>query len=131
MRLNLARVAVVLVMITGISGFNFAFNDGGIHSVFDMALHDVDTNVGIRADIGGAFIGLTLFMLLGLIRTSAAWLWPAVIVLACIMIVRIFGVFRYGYTDMQGLLIGVEIVMIALLSFGARTFASEKQSPRE
>ncbi len=125
MKLNLARAAVVLVMLTGISGFNMAFNADGIHSVFNMVLNDADANIGVRADIGGAFIAMTVFTLLGLIKTSAQWIWPAVISLACIMIVRTFGVIQYGYTDAQGVILAIEVAMIALLSFGATTFARE------
>ena len=124
MKLNLARLAIVLVMLTGFAGFKMAFTEGGIHEVFNMVLNDADTNIGIRADIGGSFIAMTLFMLMGLIKTDARWIWPAVIALTCIMTVRIFGVTQYGYTDAQGIIIGIEVVMISLLCFGAIIFRS-------
>ena len=127
MKLNLARLGLVLVMLTGISGFNIAFNEAGIHSIFNMTMADADANIGLRADLGGMFIALTVFMLLGLIRSSAAWVWPAAIAITAILVVRVVGVLKFGYTDMQGILIGVEIVMIALLSFAAFTFAESSR----
>lgn len=128
MMINLGRLAVFLVVLTGISGFNIAFMADGIHAVFDLVLNDADTNIGIRADIGGSFISMTIFMIWALYKTDSRWLLPPIISLACIMFVRLFNAAQFGFTEVQVAIIGIEIVMIGLLSFGAFTFGRAPQS---
>ena len=128
MMINLGRLAVFLVVLTGISGFNIAFMAGGIHAVFDLVLNDADTNIGIRADIGGSFISMTIFMIWALYKTDSRWLLPPIISLACIMFVRLFNTTQFGFTEVQVAIIGIEIVMIGLLSFGAFTCGRAPQS---
>ena len=118
----IAKAGLVLLILIGIPGLNLSFNPRGISAIFDVTMNDIDSNIGLRADAGGAMNGITILLILAFIRTQSSWLHAAIIILGCIFVVRVFGVINYGLTQTQIIILALEVVMIAIMWFAANAF---------
>ena len=120
-----ARIGLVALIMLGYAGLNVAFNPSGILELFELTVTGVDSNIGLRADISGMFVGTTVLLALGLLQSKGSWIWSAAVIISSVLVVRIYGVFVYGYTQEQGVILAIEIVMIAIMVFATRTFDSD------
>jgi len=116
------RILIFLFALLSFSGLIIAFNPAGIDALFNLHLLDIDTNIGLRADLGGFFIGGGILLAYGAYKTEGVWLRAVAVLIACILVARLYGVIAQDYTQTQGMLILVEIVMIAVYLSAARNF---------
>tara|TARA_R110002110_G_scaffold84618_4_gene219871 strand:- start:4826 stop:5203 length:378 start_codon:yes stop_codon:yes gene_type:complete len=75
----------------------------------------------LRADLGAFFLASALAALLALFAGRAHWLWGAAALYGLAVIGRIFGVVADGAPDGIVLPIVIELVVVGLFAFGART----------
>ena len=116
------RILIFLFALLSLNGLNIAFNPAGIDALFNLQLLDIDTNIGLRADLGGFFVGGGILLAYGAYKTQGVWLRAVAVLIACILVSRIYGAFVHEFTQTQGMLILVEIVMIAVYLLAARNF---------
>jgi len=122
------RTLIFLFALLSVSGLNIAFNPAGIDAVFSLQMLDIYTDIGLRADLGGFFVGGGLLMAYGAYKTEGVWLRAVAVLIACILAVRVYGVVTQDYTQTQGVLILVEIVMVTVYLLAARNFDQAARS---
>ena len=103
------RILIFLFALLSLNGLNIASKPAGIDALFNLQLLDIDTNIGLRADLGGFFVGGGILLAYGAYKTQGVWLRAVAVLIACILVSRIYGAFVHEFTQTQGMLILVEI----------------------
>ena len=68
----------------------------------------------LKGDIGGILLAASIFIGLFL-YDGMHWMYPAIIILGCVSIVRIISLVTAGYSKQGTIAIGVELLLIGLL----------------
>jgi hypothetical protein len=78
----------------------------------------------VRADLGGAFLGVGACVVLGLFPRATRWLHAAALIIAVIAIGRLVGFVADGATRSAITALIVEVVFVVMLVIGARRLDS-------
>jgi hypothetical protein len=119
-------VIVIRVVLGLIAAFFIVFGLRFMLMPDAMAAEFFITPVGIsglstmRADLGGAFLGIGACIALGLFGRGAQWLYAAALILAVIAVGRLVGFAADGTTQSAITALVAEVVFAVLLLIGAR-----------
>jgi hypothetical protein len=75
----------------------------------------------LRGDTGGAFFAVGVLALLGVFRKEPGYLEAVALIMACIVIARLYGIAVDGYQVQVGVAIGVEALTAAATVLTARS----------
>jgi uncharacterized protein DUF4345 len=94
---------------------------GGDFAILPVGVPGLAT---VRGDLGGAFLAVGIFAILGLVNRARTWLYAAAIVVGTIAACRIVGFALDGLNRVTLTPFVVEVVMVAILLTGARRLSS-------
>ena len=121
----LVRVLVGLVaLFFVVFSARFLFTPEAIAAEFAILPAGVPGLATVRADLGGAFLAVGIFSILGLAQRARPWLYAAAIVVGTIASCRIVGFALDGLNRVTAAPFVVELVMVAILLVGARRLPS-------
>ena len=121
---TVVRAALALFAIGAIgAGLGFAFMPERLAVEFALSPTSVAGLGNLRADLGGCFIGLGIFTLLGLRRGESRWLDVPLVVMALFLGLRLLHLGLDGVSDAGLRSTLVEVVLLALLIQGRRVLA--------
>lgn len=101
-------------------GVRFALTPDAMAAQFFITPLGVAGLSTVRADLGGAFIAVGTFIVLGLRPGATQWLYAAAIANGAIAGARIVGMAADGVVEHSLTAAVVEVVFVALLTIGAR-----------
>jgi hypothetical protein len=108
--------------------FGFVVTPGMMEPDFSVVATQIDGFGTLRADLGGAFLGLALFTFAGMRRSQAQWLLVPTVFMGVYLVIRlahlaIDGVTRNGIRSTV-----VEIVLVALCYAAYRVLSRANRS---
>ena len=121
----LVRVLVGLVaLFFVVFSARFLLTPEAIAAEFAILPAGVPGLATVRADLGGAFLAVGIFSILGLAQRARPWLYAAAIVVGTIASCRIVGFALDGLNRVTAAPFVVELIMVAILLAGARRLPS-------
>jgi len=119
------RVLVGLVaLFFVVYGLRFALTPEPMAAEFSILAAGAPGLATVRGDLGGAFLATGIFACLGLANRARPWLYAAAIVLGTIATCRIAGFAIDGVSQRTLAPFIAELVMVAILLWGARRLPS-------
>jgi len=103
--------------------FGFVVTPGMMEPDFSVVATRIDGMGTLRADLGGAFLGLALFTFAGMRRSQAQWLLVPLVFMAVYLAIRLGHLAIDGVTANGIRSTVVEILLVALL-YGAHRVLS-------
>ena len=120
------RVVVALpAILFMVMGIRWVVAPAGMAPELGMPLLEgagLSTQIG---DLGGFFVALSCYILIGIITQKRSWLYAAALLLGLTAVFRVLAWLLHG-ASFAGESIGVEVVVTALLLFAASRISTEK-----
>jgi hypothetical protein len=116
-------IRVVLGLIAAffiVFGLRFMLMPGAMAAEFFITPVGVAGLSTLRADLGGAFIGVGACVAIGLFTRGVQWLYAAALILAAIAVGRLVGFVTDGTAQSAIAALLAEVVFVVLLLIGAR-----------
>ena len=122
----IARIGVVLAGLFSLAMGAMAFaSPEQVGTALGIgALSPIGVN-SMRADLGSFFLASAIACALALFAGRASWLWGAATLYAIAVIGRFVGIVVEGAPEGIAQPVIIELVLVALLVFGARTLSRE------
>ncbi len=94
----------------------------GIDMIYNLEFHDADTEIWLKADLGGFVFGGAILLLLGAIKEQGVWIQAVLVSVTCIFVARVYGVAVHGLTETQTYALLLEAAMIVVFYLASRHF---------
>ena len=111
---------VLLFALTSLNGLNIVVNPAALDMIYNLEILDADTDIWLKADLGGFLVGGGILLVLGVLQNRGVWIQAAAISVACIFVARLYGVAMHGMSQTQALALLLEAVMIAVFTLAGR-----------
>ena len=108
------KALIVLFGLGSLMGINIVVNPSGLDMIYNLEFLDVDTEIWLKADLGGYVFAGGVLLLLGIIQARGVWVHAVAICVGCIFVARLYGVSVHGLTETQAWALLVEAVMVAV-----------------
>ena len=94
----------------------------GVDLIYNLEFHDADTEIWLKADLGGFVLGGAILLVLGVLKEQGVWIQAALISVGCIFAARVYGVAVHGLTETQTYALLLEAAMIVVFWLASRHF---------
>lgn len=121
--MNKTLIYKCLVLLFGVSslmGVNIVVNPVALDMLYNLEILDADTDIWLKADLGGYVFSGGVLLLMGVLQNRGVWIHAVAISVSCIFVARLYGVAVHGLSLTQALALLLEAAMILVFTLAGR-----------
>lgn len=121
--MNKTLIYKCLVLLFGLSslmGVNIVVNPAALDMLYKLEILDTDTDIWLKADLGGYVFSGGVLLLMGVLQNRGVWIHAVAISIGCIFVARLYGVAVHGLSLTQALALLLEAAMILVFTLAGR-----------